>query len=61
MTKVEAFEFLSTNTWKMWKPGGKGVYKAGVWHREDEFAGVQVVCTEDEWYEVLTALGWREL
>ena len=59
MTRKEALTFLSTKAWTMWKPGncsGSFTDEEG-WHREDIFAGVQVVCTRDEWHEIIKALG----
>lgn len=58
MTKKEALHILG-NAWAMWKPGncsGSFTDEEG-WHREDIFAGVQVVCTRDEWHEIIKALG----
>jgi len=56
MNKVEALEILSTKAWSMWKPGKRiGVDEKIVKH-EDVFAGVQIVCTQDEWLEIIVAL-----
>ena len=56
MTKVEALEILSGRAWSMWKPAEQGTWTDGVWHRETVFAGVQVLCTHDEWSEIIVAL-----
>ncbi len=56
MTKVEALEFLTTKAWSMWKPGKDAHVDNGIRHREDIFAGVEIVCTQDEWNEIIVAL-----
>lgn len=55
MTKIEAVDFLRSKAWSMWKPGESFTDDKG-WHRKDIFAGVQVICTHDEWTEIMEAL-----
>ena len=58
MTKKDALQFLGIRAWSMYKPDDKGkvVSKDGTLTNGAIFSGVQIVCTKDEWREVILAL-----
>lgn len=58
MNKVDALEILSTKSWAMYKPNEKGrvINKDGTVTNGAIFSGVQIVCTQDEWREIIVAL-----
>lgn len=55
MTREKALEKVRTG-WAMWKPGKEVTEENGNWHRESIFTGIQIMCTREEWEEVITAL-----